>query len=42
MGTGSMGLVNLSEDESDLGVTLEVDDTSLAPGGLILRTFGRP
>lgn len=28
-GTGSGGLVHLTEDESDLGVTLEVDDTSL-------------
>ena len=28
-GTGTRGLVHLTEDESDLGVTLEVDDTSL-------------
>lgn len=28
-GTGTRGLVHLSEDESDLGVTLEVDDTGL-------------
>lgn len=28
-GTGSGGLVHLTEDKSDLGVTLEVDDTSL-------------
>jgi hypothetical protein len=27
-GTGTRGLVHLTEDESDLGVTLEVDDTS--------------
>jgi len=28
-GTGTGGLVHLTEDESDLGVTLEVDDTGL-------------
>ena len=28
-GTGARRLVHLTEDESDLGVTLEVDDTSL-------------
>ena len=28
-GTGTRGLVHLAEDESDLGVTLEVDDTGL-------------
>ena len=28
-GTGTRGLVHLTEDESDLGVTLEVDDTGL-------------
>lgn len=28
-GTGSRGLVHLTEDESDLGLALEVDDTSL-------------
>ena len=28
-GTGSRGLVHLTEDESDLGVSLEVDDTGL-------------
>lgn len=28
-GTGTRGLVHLTEDKSDLGVTLEVDDTGL-------------
>ena len=28
-GTGTRGLVHLTEDESDLGVTLELDDTGL-------------
>ena len=28
-GTGTWGLVHLAEDESDLGVTIEVDDTGL-------------
>jgi hypothetical protein len=28
-GTGTRGLVHLTEDESDLGVTVEVDDTGL-------------
>ena len=28
-GTGTWGLVHLTEDESDLGVAIEVDDTSL-------------
>ena len=28
-GTGTRGLVHLTEDESDLGVSLEVDDTGL-------------
>ena len=28
-GTGSRGLVHLAEHQGDLGVTLEVDDTSL-------------
>ena len=28
-GTGTRGLVHLSEDESNLGVTIEVDDTGL-------------
>ena len=28
-GTGTRGLVHLTEDESDLGVALEVDNTSL-------------
>ena len=28
-GTSARGFVHLTEDESDLGVTLEVDDTSL-------------
>ena len=28
-GTGTRGLVHLTEDEGDLGVTLEVDDTGL-------------
>ena len=28
-GTGSRGLVHLTEDKSDLGLALEVDDTSL-------------
>lgn len=28
-GTGTRGLVHLTEDESDLGFTLEVDDTGL-------------
>ena len=28
-GTGTRGLVHLTEDESDLGISLEVDDTGL-------------